>query len=176
MRKSIFLGLIAVALSSPIHADSINIAPTQTGTAATGQIPGTTTNDAAAAGKVGEILTNSTTGTSLTSTVAANGTSQSLTAGDWDVWCNAKFAPAASTAVTDLIVEISTASATVSATLGNYTRTPFAAAVTVVPIAMVTPTVTASLSGSTTYYCIVYAQFGVSTMTADAKIVARRRR
>ncbi len=48
-----FLGLwIGVA---PALADSAFVAPTANGTAAVGQLPGTTTNDDAAAGKVGEI-------------------------------------------------------------------------------------------------------------------------
>lgn len=39
---------------TPAFADSAFVAPTATGTAATGQIPGTTTNDSANAGNVGE--------------------------------------------------------------------------------------------------------------------------
>lgn len=47
----LFALLIVVALA---RADSSFVAPTSVGTAAVGQIPGTTTNDDAAAGKIGE--------------------------------------------------------------------------------------------------------------------------
>ncbi len=53
-----------------------------------GQITGTTTNDAAAVGKVGEFVTSTIAAASpvsITSATGVNITSISLTAGDWDV-------------------------------------------------------------------------------------------
>lgn len=58
------------------------------GGAAAGQLPGTTTNDNASAGNVGEFIFSAVlvgSAVSLTSSVTANLTSISLTAGDWDV-------------------------------------------------------------------------------------------
>lgn len=46
---------------SPAFADGSFVAPTANGTAAVGQLPGTTTNDDAAAGKVGEFVSASAT-------------------------------------------------------------------------------------------------------------------
>jgi hypothetical protein len=59
------------------------------GVPAVGQIPGTATNDDAAAGKLGEIISSNIvvgSAVSLTTNTPANITSLSLTAGDWDVW------------------------------------------------------------------------------------------
>jgi hypothetical protein len=71
-------------------------------TAAAGQLPGTATNDSAAAGDVGEYVSSviaTGSATSFTTATAKNITSISPTAGDWDVqgecWINSS---AASTA------------------------------------------------------------------------------
>ncbi len=53
---------------SPAFADSAFVAPTATGTAATGQIPGTATNDNATAGNVGEYAESVVTAASATVT------------------------------------------------------------------------------------------------------------
>lgn len=53
---------------APVYADSAFVAPSATGQAATGQLPGTTTNDNAAAGKVGEYVSASNADTGLAQT------------------------------------------------------------------------------------------------------------
>jgi len=89
------------ALAQTIHGNSfpywdvrgaLTVGGTSTFTGAvafTGGITGTTTNDAAAAGKVGELLTTTVAAGSAVSgaatTVSKDVTSVSLTAGDWDV-------------------------------------------------------------------------------------------
>lgn len=55
MRFSVWLLSLWLAVY-PALADSAFVAPTATGTAATGQIPGTTTNDNASAGNVGQYV------------------------------------------------------------------------------------------------------------------------
>src|SRR5262245_57492548 len=79
-----------------------------------GAIRGTSTNDSAAAGYVGELMESEVlTGSavSLTNNTAANVTSLSLTAGDWDVWGSVAFNAVAGTA--NLVVgAINTTSAT----------------------------------------------------------------
>ncbi len=146
----------------------------------TSGIIGTTTNDNAAAGSVGslvesEILVGS--AVSLTSTTAANITSISLTAGDWDVWGNCVFLPDASTPLTSIISWISTTSATLP-TLPN------AGAESLIGTSMTVGTAQAltagskrlSLSATTTVYLSCRAVFTISTATAYGYIGARRRR
>lgn len=55
--RSFIARLLALCLAiGPAFADSAYVAPTATGQAATGQIPGTTTNDNATAGNLGEVI------------------------------------------------------------------------------------------------------------------------
>ncbi|HEY6019562.1 MAG TPA: hypothetical protein VIY48_06565, partial [Candidatus Paceibacterota bacterium] len=85
-------------------------------------IKGTSTNDNAIAGDVGELITStvaSASGVSLTSTTAANVTSISLTAGDWDVDGTVDFNLAASTSVTVLSASISLTTGTLGTQAGG---------------------------------------------------------
>lgn len=144
-----------------------------------GQLPGATTNQAVTAGNVGEVLTASATGVSLTSDVAVTITSRALTAGDWDVWCSIVFAPAVTTGVIDVYSEVSPTNNTIFQTLGNYSRIAFSSAGLVSgtrKTAIATPQVPLLLNATTTYYCVSFAAFNTSTMTADGILVARRRR
>ena len=87
LTSSRILALIALlALGSVAHSDGV----INSGGITPGQVAGTTTNDNAAAGKVGEIITATVaqgSAVTLTTATPANITSVSLTAGDWD--CNA---------------------------------------------------------------------------------------
>lgn len=66
----VIIGLLLGWLAfSPAFADSGFVAPTATGTAATGQIPGTTTNDSPTAGNVGEYQSSTTTQVTQTVTI-----------------------------------------------------------------------------------------------------------
>lgn len=138
----------------------------------TAGIVGTTTNNNANAGSVGEYVTNSTSGTSLTSNTSANCTSASLTAGDWDVSGSIQFVPAGSTTVSGIDTGISTTSATLGA-LGSLS-TLAANLTTGISQYLPSPMVRVSLSGTTTVYVIGNASFGVSTMTCNGFIRARR--
>ena len=76
---------------------------------------GTATNDNAAAGYIGEYVSStvaSGSAVSLTSASAANITSISLTAGDWDVWGNVGFTPSGITLYTSQNAYITTTSVT----------------------------------------------------------------
>lgn len=150
---------------------------TTNGTAAVGQLPGTTTNDAAAAGKVGEILTDSATTVSLANITAKTVISKALTAGDWDVWCSITFTPAGTTTMEQFIVELSPTVDSVPTTLGNYTRFSYQALTAAggQVSSFNSPSVPISTTGAT-FYCNAFSQFAISTMTADGKITARRRR
>lgn len=140
-------------------------------------VQGTTTNDNAAAGIVGEIITSAVVPTtvSLTTATTANITSISLTAGDWDVTGGVTFQTAVNTSVTQIIGGISTTTATLGAD-GTYARSTFAA---VVPGAVeyadqVAPVTRLSLAATTTVYLVGQSTFTVSTQTAGGFIRARR--
>lgn len=69
--KGLLVRLLAFWLCiTPVYADSSFVAPSATGQAATGQIPGTATNDNAAAGKVGEYVSASNADTGLSQSSA----------------------------------------------------------------------------------------------------------
>lgn len=115
--------------------------------------------------------------TSLTTITAANITSLSLTAGDWDVQGQVYFIPANTTTVTQLIGSLNTTSATLA---GNDSKQqtnlsiPFTS--TGMPFSVLTPVARFSLVSTTTIYLIGYANFAVSTTTAFGAITARRTR
>ncbi len=144
--------------------------------AAFGQIPGTTTNDSAAAGDCGEYST-ATQGSDqpLVSNTALNVITLSLTAGDWDVEGNVYFALAAATTATGFSAWVSTTSATSpGGTLQvSYFTIPVGAAAGNA-LSLVSPVVRISLSGTTTVYVSCASTFAVSTMTAKGSIRARR--
>lgn len=139
----------------------------------TAGIVGTTTNNNANAGSVGEYNTNTTTGTSLTSGVSANATSVTLTAGDYDVWGVVVFLPAGSTTVAGINAAINTVSATFPASLTQ--RTSLNATLTTgAGQALTAPVTRISIASTTTVYLVALAAFGTSTMTCDGRIEWRR--
>lgn len=143
------------------------------------QQQGTNTNDNAAAGEVGEYVSSTVlvgSAVALTTATTANITSISLTAGDWDVWVNARFTGGATTTVQFLQAGISTTSATLSTAPGQVSnsfhngQTPFASITldrSVGPIRF-------SLAGTTTVFFVVSATFATSTCSGFGIIQARR--
>ena len=141
---------------------------------------GTATNDNASAGMIGEYIESEVvTGSavSLTTGTAANVTSISLTAGDWDVRGLGQYKGGGTTQVAYAVTSISNTSATLNnatdrqatyyggnATIfggvGNFTVTAGAARI--------------SLSATTTIYLVTQCGFSTSTMSAYGKIAARR--
>ena len=158
---------------------------TVTGTlAATGAITpsqtagviGTTTNNSANAGSIGEYISSTvaSSGVSLTTTVFANITSISLTAGDWDVSGVVAITNPGTTTYSYINYGTSTTSAT-NGTLGQMgsLTTPSNIAATVdftTPI----PETRLSLASTTTVYLVTRASFAVSTSSAYGVIRARR--
>lgn len=147
----------------------------------TSGVIGTATNDSAAAGSVGEIISSviaAASATSLTTSTPKNVTSIALTAGDWDVWGNVGFSGNAATTFTAGVGWINSASASVPD--GSlYAQVIYSPAITVFTIGNVNFTVPGyrvSLSGSATYYLSVSAIFGVNSCSAYGGIYARRRR
>lgn len=142
---------------------------------------GTATNDSAAAGVVGELLSStlaSGSAISLTNDVSADVTSVSLTAGDWDVWATAIFTGNAATTVTQLNASISTTSATVDGTIGRLSNrtsasyTAFAVGINTLGCGPAR----ISLASTTTVYLVATATFATNTASAYGGIFARRRR
>lgn len=148
---------------------------------------GTATNDSAAAGVIGQVLSisrlksaavSATTATSLNVTAAA----LSLTAGDWDVSGAIGFLPAATTSVTILQAAISktTAALPASDTLGVPTSGEVTMQVSTAANVMVSdtlvplPTTRISLAGTTSIFLVANATFSVSTLTVYGSLNARR--
>lgn len=137
-------------------------------------VHGVNTNTAATAGYVGEYVSASvTTPTSLsTSNTAQNCTSISLTAGDWDVSAIFDFALGGGGTSTNVNAGISTTSASLNQFGVDASQ---ALAPTAANQAISIPEVRELLSGTTTVYAVVQAQFAVAAVQYRCRISARRR-
>jgi hypothetical protein len=141
----------------------------------TSGIVGTTLADSANAGSVGEYISGTTSGTTITNGTAVNATSISLTAGDWDVT-----GVAAIVGTTIILSAFAAGVSTTSATLGSFG--------TYGQIANINGTVTAStqtgdvtlpvvrvnVSTTTTVYLVGSATFSSGTATVNGFLRARR--
>lgn len=147
---------------------------------APGQYPGTTTNDNAAAGHVGEYISSTVligAAVGLTTATAANVTSISLTAGDWNVWGNVATAVAGGTTTSSVYGWISSTSATLPTDPNNGAFVQLQSAVpaglnTTVPVGMMR----LSLATTTTVFLGIQVGFAVSTAGGYGFIGARRAR
>lgn len=145
-----------------------------------GQAPATQTNDNAAAGKVGEVISSTlaaASGVTLTTGIVANVTSISLTAGDWDVAGLVGYDSGATTNMTVAQMSISQTSAT------RDTNPGFAAGYAsggIVPgsniYTLSVGPVRKSFAVTTTIFLVALCNFTVSTMKAYGYIQARRAR
>lgn len=142
----------------------------------------TATNDSAAAGKLGELITGSLasgSATSLTTATDKTVISISLTAGDWDVSAVGLFSLAAATTVTDLQISISATNNTRDTSNGRWfiNRYPSGTVLgNATAVSMQTIDTQVSLASTTTYYLIARATFGTDTCAAFGFIRARRAR
>lgn len=163
-------GLVSLGdgLSASTIAASSTITPSQTA-----GIVGTTTNNNANAGSVGEYLTVSATAVSLSSGVSANVCSLSVTAGDWDITGNMITTPAGSTTTTTAAAGLNTTTAALPA-VPFYGQIGTAGAG--IPSSPPIPTQRFTFSATTTVFLVANVQFAVSTMTGSCYIGARRRR
>ena len=155
---------------------SSTITPSQTA-----GIVGTTTNNAADAGSVGEVITSSVAvgaAVSLVNNTAKTVTSISLTAGDWDVFGTIAFNGGGTTNTTLLIGGVNTTNNTLPSLYEELAsqNAALAAPFGTSPVGFTIPTTRVSLSGTTTYYLVAYALFSVSTCTGFGRITARRSR
>lgn len=166
-----FVGSTSPTLITPTlgaaTATSVTFSPT------TGGIIGTTTNDNAGAGKVGEFISStiaSGSATSLVTATAKNVTTISLTAGDWDVFGNVTFLAAGTT--TSAQAWISTTSATLP---DSSLASLWGSSANGTSQGLVCPYVRISIAGTTTVYLSCQSAF-TSTTTACGGIFARRAR
>jgi hypothetical protein len=142
----------------------------------TSLVQGTTTNDSAADGLIGEYVSSTVAGTTtgLTSPNAANITSISLTAGDWDVRGTYVITGTGTTSFTLANCGISTTSATLPATNLRNTRVSGAFVPTDVYVAAEVPMQRISVATTTTVYLVAAATFSISTAGAGGVLSARR--
>lgn len=142
-------------------------------------VQGTGTNNSAASGYVGEIIStdNIATGTSLTSATPANVVSISLTAGDWDVWGNLIFIPGGATTYSTFAGSITTSSATISNP--SISASSFSMSLTFAASQQqwfaLSPC-RISIASTTTVYLVAQSTFAVSTLKGAAILTARRAR
>ena len=146
-------------------------------------VVGTTTNDSAAAGSVGQLISSlipEASAVSVTNNTRRDITSITLTAGDWDVWGNVAFDSGTATNLVLLYGWMNTASATFPDT-SFFSTQQFGSSglvTTAATFGFVIPSqrITVANSTTTTIYLSVFATFSVSTLVGYGNIYARRRR
>jgi len=144
----------------------------------TAGIIGTTTNDSADAGSVGEYIFSTipfSSSVSLTTDTAADVTSISLTAGDWDVFGNVTLTGDSTTTVDFSRSWISSTSTTLpDASLYSKIYGRGATFSVLSSFGGLAPALRFSLSGTTTIYLSTQATFAISTADACGGIYAMR--
>lgn len=134
---------------------------------------GTTTNDNAATGYIGEVVTStvaSGAGVSLVTGTAKTITSISLTAGDWDVY--GMFGAFTDTAITSVIAGSSLTTNTTGAEDSTVYAAPISGNQT---LQSAIPTVRVSIASTTTIYLVGRVAF-TGTCVGYGRITARRAR
>jgi hypothetical protein len=173
-------GHVTTNANSTGDVTSVGNATTFTGKVggALGQIPGTATNDNATAGNLGEYVENVVGSGSPIAIVTGTPktiTSIPLTAGDWDVDTVGSFLPAATTSTTGMAVSISGTTNTLDSTPGKIVGLTQPATVTGgTANSLSIPPYRLSLSGTTTVFLVLLANFSVSTAGGYGIIRARR--
>ncbi|ABE29934.1 putative gp19 [Paraburkholderia xenovorans LB400] len=139
----------------------------------TAGIVGTTTNDSANAGSIGERFDPTAGSTSITSATPTNIISQSLTAGDWDCEGYVYVLMGSGATGTIFVAGIGTVSATLPAA-PNITQT----SLSIPPSGAMSFPVWASfqLASTTTVYLVGYATFSGGTATTQGRLHCRRPR
>jgi len=136
-------------------------------------IQGVTDGSNAPAGTVGEFISATGAATGMTNSTYQSPGNVSLTAGDWDVWGSAAFAPSGNQ-VTQFIAGISTTPNAFPG-VGQYSQVtsttgPFGATV------LSSPAIRVNVTAATTVYLTVYGVIPSGSCTATPVISARRRR
>lgn len=152
-------------------------------TALAGQYPGVTGATDATAGNIGEYIESVVTAgspVSLTTATAANVTSISLTAGDWDVDGVCNFSGGATTIYTSEACGVSQTSATFDLTNGRTLAVSINSAALNnnfslgIKTGVAVPPLRFKLAGTTTIYMPAYSDFSTSTANVFGILRARR--
>ena len=139
---------------------------------ATAGIVGTTTNNNANSGSVGEYTTNAGDPATPSTGVPYNGASMLLTAGDWDVWTVGNFVSGSGVTCTQQTLGASTTSATLG-DFGSYATYLFSVGAGN-SVVLFSPVARFSLASSTTVYAVSLAGFSGGTESTQQTIYARR--
>ncbi len=147
---------------------------------ATSQIPGSTTNDSASAGNIGEYISSTVlagAAVAFTNAATINITSIAPTGGDWDSWGNVALAYAGGAVPTGLYGFISQTSATAPTipNSGGYTLLQATFTTNTTQVLSISQ-FRQSLSGTTTVFLETFGSFTGGTASAYGFIGARRRR
>ena len=167
------------ARADHIHPVDTSLLPKSGGTltgaltpSQTAGIVGTTTNNNANAGSVGEYITaTQATNVTLANQAVANITSISLTAGDWDVEGNASFT--FSVGGIAAACAISTTSASIPPPYAGTAQLQMTGQTLISPI-LPTGRARVLIAATTTVYLVGYASFGSGTCAGQGTIWARR--
>lgn len=139
---------------------------------------GTTTNDSAAAGSIGEIIPSTVlvgAAVALTTATDKTVTSLSLTAGDWDVWGNVGFSLNAATTMTAIAAAINTTTDALPTAPGAGAFAQIQAVLTTGATQFLAAgAMRISIASTTSVYLIARASFAVNTCAAYGYIAARR--
>jgi hypothetical protein len=137
---------------------------------------GTTTNDNAAAGDIGEFLSATVADIAMTTGTAVTIASVSLTAGDWDVDMDVHCLGASATGFTQMIASLSATDNTLN------TNTGFMTVLNMASYALNNERQTllvrnrVNIASTTTYYAVGRCTFSGGTIAGRASIRARRAR
>ncbi len=147
-------------------------------------IPGTITNDSAAAGQVGEVLTGSRvagSATSLTTGTPKTVCSVSLTPGQWSIVGLVAFVGAGTTVLLDTSVQISKTDNTIPSGVACVPNAAgevsFEDDVSVTPVNQAIrniPSIAAKVATTAPYYLVAKSDFTTSTLTVFGSIIATR--
>lgn len=142
-------------------------------------ITGSSTNDSAASGVVGEYISSTIAPGSAVSLVAGtskNVTSISLTAGDWDVFGDIHFSGTGTTVLTNMRGGMNTTTNTLPAAMDYISLAPASTGIQSFDQGILIPGRRQSLASTTTIYLVANGAFSASTCTAYGYIGARRAR
>ncbi len=141
--------------------------PDNSTTTPTGQIGEYVSSTVAFANKIG-----------LTNNTAANVTTRSLSAGDWDVWGNVWFDGNGATTINYVAASVNTTSAALGTDLGAQGATIYMGGLlfTVSDFSQYAGPTRIQIASTTTIYLVAKAGFAVNTCSAYGTIQARRRR
>jgi len=165
-------------LASPTFTGTAAFASvTATGTITPSQtfgIVGTTTNNNANAGSVGEYVANTASGVSMTTATGTNLTSISLTAGDWAVNGGFRIIAAGGATPTQILANLNTTSGTLGSSVGTYVKIFGVTLAANSEYGGPVPMIRVSVSGTTTVYCVASVTFSSGTATGECQMNARR--